>query len=234
MRINKYLSECGLCSRREADRLVADGRVTVNGETASAGMQVDTADSVCVDGRAVHFKKEKIYLKFYKPRGIVCTSDKGEKQNLTEFLNYPERVTYAGRLDKESEGLLLLTDDGMLIDRLMRGKNRHEKEYEVSVNQRITESFLENMRKGIFLKDLGVKTRPCRIARTGEQSFRIILTQGLNRQIRRMCDSQGYHVLSLKRIRVANLTLDGLRPGEYRKLTETEQKELWEIIEGKA
>ena len=230
MRINKYLSGCGLCSRREADRLVEKGCVTVNGRQAAAGMQVEASDHVCVNGREVHLEEQKVYLRFYKPRGIVCTSDRDEKNNLTDFLDYPKRITYAGRLDKESEGLLLLTDDGELIDRMMRARNCHEKEYEVSVDRKIIDSFLEIMKKGIYLEELGVTTRPCQAVRTGEKSFRIILTQGLNRQIRRMCEAEGYHVCTLKRVRVVNLTLDGLRPGEYRELTEAELQKLQETV----
>lgn len=232
MRVNKYLSECGLCSRREADRWISQGRVTVNGLPAQAGMQVDGRDQVCLDGKSIHRTEDKIYLKFYKPRGIVCTFEARERHNLMSCLQYPRRVTYAGRLDRESEGLLLLTDDGNLIDGLMRGRNGHEKEYEVMVDKPLREDFLENMRKGIFLRDLGVTTRPCQVRKTGEKSFRIILTQGLNRQIRRMCQSLGFQVLFLKRVRIVNLHLDTLKPGEYCTLTEEERELLRKRVLG--
>lgn len=232
MRINKYLSECGLCSRREADRLIAEGRVTVNGCRAENGMQAEEGDSICVDGRQVCRKREKSYLKFYKPRGIVCTADRRVDNNLADYLNRTERVTYAGRLDRESEGLLLLTDDGDLIDGLMRARNGHEKEYEVETNREITDDFLDKMRRGIYLRELGVKTRPCLAERTGEKRFRIVLTQGLNRQIRRMCRACGFQVRSLKRIRVANLLLDDMRSGECRELTEQELQTLQNIVRG--
>ncbi len=198
------------------------GRVTVNGHPAQVGMQVNAGDQVCLDGKRIRRTEDKIYLKFYKPRGIVCTFESREKHNLLSCLQYPRRVTYAGRLDKESEGLLLLTDDGELIEALMRGRNGHEKEYEVLVDKPLREEFLEKMRNGIFLRDLGVSTRPCQVRKTGEKSFRIILTQGLNRQIRRMCQSQGFQVRFLKRIRIVNLHLDHLKPGEYCTLTAEE------------
>lgn len=230
MRINKYLSECGVCSRREADRLIDQGRVTVNGLPAQAGMQAEEQDLVCVDGKEIRRPQDKVYLKFYKPRGIVCTFEQREKHNLLSCLQYPRRVTYAGRLDKESEGLLLLTDDGDLIDGLMRARNRHEKEYQVTVDRPVSEEALEGLRKGVFLRELGVKTRPCQVTRTGERSFRIILTQGLNRQIRRMCQSLGLQVVFLKRIRIVNLYLDSLKPGEYAPLTGEELDTLCERL----
>ena len=232
MRVNKYLSECGICSRREADRLIAQGRVTVNGRRAETGMQAGETDRICVDGEEARLKKEKIYIKFYKPRGIVCTAERREPDNLMDFLNYPGHITYAGRLDRESEGLLLLTDDGRLIDRLMRARNGHEKEYEVETDREITDAFLDTMRSGMYLKELQVRTRPCRVEKTGEKCFRIVLTQGLNRQIRRMCRACGFGVRTLKRVRVANLLLDGMKPGEQRRLTEDELRVLRNILKG--
>lgn len=232
MRINKYLSECGICSRREADRLLTAGEVTVNGNIAEPGQQVQETDQVCLRGTPVSVLREKTYLKFYKPVGIVCTSERREKRNLTDYLNYPVRVTYAGRLDRESEGLLLLTDDGDLIDALMRARNRHEKEYEVEVNRPVTEDFLKRLRTGIYLKELQVKTRPCQAEKRGENGLRLVLTQGLNRQIRRMCRACGYEVKKLKRVRVANLKLGDLKPGEYRELTSVERQELLEWVKG--
>ncbi|HIV25757.1 MAG TPA: pseudouridine synthase [Candidatus Scatomonas pullistercoris] len=226
MRINKYLSEAGLCSRREADRLIAAGRVTVGGITARTGMQVEDNSDIRIDGRRIGGQEKKVYLKFYKPRGIVCTADRREPGNLTDYLQYPVRVTYAGRLDKDSEGLLLLTNDGDLIDQAMRARNVHEKEYQVTVDREYEDTFLEKLQRGIYLKELRVRTRPCRAWRTGPKSFRIVLTQGLNRQIRRMCRSCGFRVITLRRVRILNLTLEGLKPGEYRELTEEELSEL--------
>lgn len=226
MRINKYLSEAGLCSRREADRLIAAGRVTVGGITARTGMQVEDNSDIRIDGRRIGGQEKKVYLKFYKPRGIVCTADRREPGNLTDYLQYPVRVTYAGRLDKDSEGLLLLTNDGDLIDQAMRARNVHEKEYQVTVDREYEDTFLEKLQRGIYLKELRVRTRPCRAWRMGPKSFRIVLTQGLNRQIRRMCRSCGFRVITLRRVRILNLTLEGLKPGEYRELTEEELSEL--------
>lgn len=226
MRINKYLSEAGICSRREADRLIQAGRVTIDGVRAEPGMQAEPGSRVLLDGAPVRGREQKVYLKFYKPRGIVCTWDRREPKNLGDYLNYPVRVTYAGRLDKDSEGLLLLTNDGELIDRIMRARNQHEKEYQVTVDREYPDDFLEKIQKGVYLEELQVRTRPCRAWRTGERTFRIVLTQGLNRQIRRMCQSLGFRVRTLRRIRVLNLTLGELRPGEYRELTGEELREL--------
>lgn len=233
MRINKYLSEAGICSRREADRMIAEGRVTVDGAAAETGMQVDASRNICVDGRPVQGREKKVYLKFYKPRGIVCTADRREADNLADYLSYPVRVTYAGRLDRDSEGLLLLTNDGDLIDRLMRARNGHEKEYEVTTEQEFTEAFLDKIQKGVYLRELGVRTRPCRARRIGEKGFRIVLTQGLNRQIRRMCAAFGVRVRTLKRVRILNLELDGMSPGEYRELKPEEFRELRKRVRGK-
>lgn len=215
-----------MCSRREADRLVEAGHVSINGKNAESGSQVEDGDEVLVKGRKVVRPLSKVYLKFYKPVGIVCTFETREKNNLKDHLNYPRRVTYAGRLDKNSEGLLILTDDGDLIQEMMTARNEHEKEYEVRVNKPVTEEFLQKMRAGVYLKELNVTTRPCRITATGEKSFRIILTQGLNRQIRRMCNTFGYGVVTLKRLRVVNIQLEDMRPGELRELTAAEKDEM--------
>ncbi len=231
MRINKYLSECGLCSRREADRLVEKGAVLINGEQAAAGSQVQEGDRVTVNGKAVSRKQEKIYLKLYKPRGIVCTSDKREKNNLTDFLKYPERVTYAGRLDRDSEGLLILTDDGDLINAMMRARENHEKEYLVTVDRPLNDEFLDRMRKGVYLEELAVTTRPCRIEQVDERTFRIVLTQGLNRQIRRMCRACGRKVKMLKRIRVVNIQLGTMKSGDCFPLTDAEKNELFRRVQ---
>ncbi|MDO4491270.1 MAG: pseudouridine synthase [Lachnospiraceae bacterium] len=233
MRINKYLSECGVCSRREADRLVEQGAVLINGERAVSGSQVEETDQVTVKGKSISRKQEKTYLKLYKPRGIVCTADKREKNNLMDYLKYPERITYAGRLDRDSEGLLILTDDGDLINAMMRAREKHEKEYVVTVDQPVTEEFLEQMRKGVYLEELEVTTRPCQVEKLQEKCFRIVLTQGLNRQIRRMCQACGRKVRTLKRIRVVNIRLDGMKKGECLPLTEAEKNELFRRVQVK-
>ena len=234
MRINKYLSEAGLCSRREADRLIREGRVTVEGVPARAGMRVEESAEVCVDGRPVRGREKKVYLKFYKPRGVVCTADRREPANLTEYLNYPVRITYAGRLDRDSEGLLLLTNDGELIDRTMRARNGHEKEYEVTAEKEFSDAFLEKIQRGVYLRELGVRTRPCRAVRVDRTCFRIVLTQGLNRQIRRMCAHFGREVVTLKRVRVMNIRLGDLRPGKWRRITGEEQERLFALLKDSA
>lgn len=227
MRINRYLSQCGICSRREADRLIQAGHVSVNGETALQGMDVSADDTVCVDGKTVHLPEAKTYVKFYKPKGMICTFESGAEHSLGDFIKkYPKRVTYAGRLDRNSEGLMILTDDGDLIDRMMRGRNGHEKEYLVTVDRPVTDDFLKKMTSGVWLEELHVRTRPCRAEKTGEYDLSVILTQGLNRQIRRMCDTLGYHVRALKRVRIVNILLDDMKPYEIRELTEEERKEL--------
>ena len=220
MRINKYLSACGLCSRREADRLLEAGRVSVQGKPAESGMQVEEGMTVCVDGVPVRPAAEKTYLKLYKPVGVVCTSDRREKDNVIDYIHYPVRVTYAGRLDRNSEGLLLLTDDGDLIEALMRSRNAHEKEYEVTLSRELNNQELEHLRNGVRLKELDRTTLPCRIERIGVCCYRFVLTQGLNRQIRRMCRSIGIGIRKLKRVRVATVLLEDMRPGEIRELTE--------------
>ena len=219
IRINKYLAHCGVCSRREADRLIRQGAVTVDGETVSAGRTVFGTEEILVSGKRVGNPDAAVVLAFYKPVGVVCTERgfHGEKK-ITDVISYPVRVTYAGRLDKDSEGLLLLTNDGDLIQGMMRGANRHEKEYVVRVDREITEEFLKKMSGGIYLEELDQRTRECAAEQTGKYTFRIILTQGLNRQIKRMCAACGYRVRSLKRIRVMHITLGDLKPGEYRKL----------------
>jgi len=236
IRINKYLAQCGICSRRDADRLVEEGKVLVNGSVASMGQGVLPTDIVQVGRKTLQgaeapgiSPQKKVVLAFYKPVGITCTErDAHAEKTLRDLIHYPVRVTYAGRLDKDSEGLLLLTNDGDLIQAIMRGANGHEKEYIVKVSREITETFLQRMAEGIYLKELKVKTRPCQVFQEGKYTFRIILTQGLNRQIRRMCAECGYQVLGLKRIRVLNVLLGGLKPGEYRELTPQEYREIYE------
>ncbi|MEE0955662.1 MAG: pseudouridine synthase [Eubacterium sp.] len=230
MRINKYLAESGLCSRREADRLLVSGRVTVDGMAAEPGMQVGPESLVLVDGAPVKPKETKTYLKLYKPVGIVCTFEKREKNNLTRIPGLPSGVTYAGRLDKNSEGLLLLTDDGDLIQAAMTARSMHEKEYLVTVRDPLTKEFLDRMAGGVYLAELEVTTRKCRVRQEGERSFSIILTQGLNRQIRRMCKACGNKVTKLKRVRVVNILLDDMKPGEIRELTKEELTGLRQIV----
>lgn len=229
-RINKYLAECGVCSRREADKLIEQGRVKVNGKTVTNGTQVQEQDQVEVNGKLLKAKVRKVILAYYKPIGVTCTEkDKYAKITVTEALSYKERLTYAGRLDKDSEGLLLMTNDGELIQRMMRAANFHEKEYVVKVNREITDQFVTDMSQGVYLKELDLMTRPCKVEKIGKYSFRIILTQGLNRQIRRMCECFGYRVESLKRVRVVNIELGKLKSGEYREITQEEKRKLYQI-----
>lgn len=232
MRLNHYISSCGVCSRREADKLISTGRVKVNGNVPSPGLSVDDGDIVTVDGREIKLQNKKIVLAYYKPVGVVCTQkDEHALRTLSSEIKYPVRVTYAGRLDKDSEGLLLLTNDGDLINAMMKGSNRHEKEYEVVVDKKITGDFLNKMAGGVYLKDLDKTTRGCKITKTGSSSFKIILTQGLNRQIRRMCDTLGFKVLSLKRIRVMTVKLSdyNLNPGKFVELSKDEMDKLYKV-----
>ena len=225
MRINKYLSAKGVCSRREADRLLEAGRITVDGAVAECGQQVDDNNIICIDGSKIsNDKPEDILIAFNKPVGIVCTAEKREKNNIIDYLHYPVRITYSGRLDKESEGLMIMTNDGDMIQRMMRAANRHEKEYIVSLDRPITQMFIDSMKKGVYLPELDVTTRRCSVEILNETSFRIILTQGLNRQIRRMCDELGYKVMKLKRVRIMNIRLEPLKVGCHRELTQDELK----------
>lgn len=229
-RLNKYLAECGVCSRREADRLLEQGRVSVNGKTARVGETVSAGEKVCVNGKPLAGRERKVVLAFYKPVGVTCTEkDRHAEKMINDLIHYPVRVTYAGRLDKDSEGLLLLTNDGSLIDAMMRAANRHEKEYVVKVDREITDQFLSKMSGGIHLRELDLTTRPCQIEKAGKYTFRIILTQGINRQIRRMCGECGYTVRSLKRIRVMNIELGSLKSGSCRELKEEERCQLYEM-----
>lgn len=230
IRLNKYLAACGVCSRRDADKLIEAGVVSVNGEKARAGMKVAPGDMVEVRGKCLQKPDEKVVLAYYKPVGVVCSErDAHAGRLVTKEIGYHKRVTYAGRLDKDSEGLLLLTDDGDLIDAMMRGKNGHEKEYIVKADRKWEDAALERMRGGVYLEELGQTTRPCEIERIGEKTLRMVLTQGLNRQIRRMCEAQGYRVTSLKRTRVINIHLEKLKPGEYREVTGKEREELYRL-----
>lgn len=231
MRINKYIASAGICSRRDADKLVMEGKVSINGKVAAAGSQVRSGDVVLVNGKMIRAKDDKVVLAFYKPVGITCTErDKFAEKTILEYIKYPVRVTYAGRLDKESEGLILLTNDGNLIQALMKGSHYHEKEYVVKVDKEITPQFLEKMAQGVYLRELDRTTRPCEIEQAGKFTFKIILTQGLNRQIRRMTKELGYNVTSLKRIRIEKITIDGLQIGQYRELTQREKDNLYETV----
>lgn len=228
VRLNKFLSEAGVCSRREADRLIESGRVFVDGKRAETGMKVSANQEVRVGKKVVNKGNEMVLLAVNKPAGIVCTEEKREKKNIIRFLNYPTRITYIGRLDKDSEGLLLMTNNGDIINKMMRAGNRHEKEYKVTVDKAVTPEFIEKMGAGVPILD--TVTRACQVEQIGKYKFRIILTQGLNRQIRRMCEYFGYKVTRLERVRVMNIELGNLKPGEYRNVTEEELQELYELI----
>lgn len=229
MRLNKYLASCGICSRRDADKLIEQGVVTVNGKKADVGCRVTSRDTIAVRGKKIAGMDKKVVLAYYKPIGVVCSErDTHAKKLVIDDMKYPVRVTYAGRLDKDSEGLLLMTNDGDLIDAMMRGANRHEKEYIVKTSKEWTGEAIQAMRDGIYLEELNVTTRPCEIEQLGPKTLRMILTQGVNRQIRRMCKSQGYEVTSLKRTRVMNIKLGNLKPGAYEEITGESLKKLYQ------
>jgi 23S rRNA pseudouridine2604 synthase len=228
-RINKFLSEAGYCSRRAADRLIDENRVTINGEVPLMGTKIVEGDVVKVDGKLIIKKEEKpVYIALNKPVGIVCTTDTHvEKDNIIDFMNYPKRIFPIGRLDKASQGLILLTNDGDIVNKILRAKNNHQKEYIVQVNKEITEDFLQKMRDGIPIFD--IITNKCEVEQVGKYRFKIILTQGLNRQIRRMCEYLDFRVILLRRIRIMNIHLD-VNIGEFRDLTQSELDELNELI----
>lgn len=228
IRINKYIASCGVCSRRDADLLVEQGLVSINGKRATSGCRVMPEDQVTVRGKEVNNTNKKVVLAYYKPVGVTCTEkDSHAKRIITDDIKYPVRVTYAGRLDRDSEGLLLLTNDGDLIDAMMRGANGHEKEYLVKSTKEWTKEAIEELQSGVYLEELKMTTRPCRVEQIGPKTLKIILTQGVNRQIRRMCKTVGYDVFSLKRTRVINIELANLHPGEYRELSEGEMTALY-------
>lgn len=230
-RINKFLSEVGYCSRREADKLIDAGRVTINGIVPEMGTKIALSDIVAVDGTEIKSNKDPfVYLAFNKPVGIVCTTDTSvEKDNIIDFLKYPKRIFPIGRLDKPSEGLILLTDDGDIVNKILRASNNHEKEYIVTVDKPISQTFIERMAGGIYIEDLSKRTKTCKVEKLGSYKFKIILTQGLNRQIRRMCDYLNYEVQTLQRVRIMNIKLD-MPIGEYRDLTKEEFIELNNLI----
>ena len=230
IRLNKYLSDAGICSRRQADRWIEEKRITVNGEIAGMGMKVAPDSEVCLDGKLIKKEEKKVLLAMNKPAGIVCTAEKRERNNIVDYMKYPKRIYPVGRLDKDSTGLLLLTNDGELVNKIMRAGNYHEKEYLVSVNKPVTEEFCRKMSRGVAILD--TVTRPCKVEKTGEKSFRIILTQGLNRQIRRMCETLGYRVMTLQRVRIMNIKLGVLKPGTWRNLTDEEMGRLTEMLKG--
>ncbi|GAA0741575.1 MULTISPECIES: 23S rRNA pseudouridine(2604) synthase RluF [Gaetbulibacter] len=230
-RLNKYLSEVGYCSRRAADKLIDAGRVTINGKVPEMGTKVSPDDEVHVDGKLVENKKKSFtYLAFNKPVGIVCTTDtRVEKDNIIDFINYHKRIFPIGRLDKPSEGLILLTDDGDIVNKILRASNNHEKEYVVTVDKPISQTFINRMSNGVPILD--TVTKKCKVTKVGTYEFKIILTQGLNRQIRRMCEYLNYEVQTLKRTRIMNIKLD-MPIGSYRELTQNEMDELNELLEG--
>ncbi len=236
-RINKYLSEMGICSRREADRLIEEGKILIDGRTAVPGMKISDGQSVICGGKPVggggsipHFP-HPVLLAVNKPKGVVCTtSQKDRAINIVELVNYPERVYPVGRLDKDSEGLIFMTNQGELVNQIMRGSGSHEKEYLVAVDKPVTKAFLDKMQAGVFLKELNTITKPCFAEKTREKEFRIILTQGLNRQIRRMCGALGYQVRELKRTRIMNIRLGKLNIGTYRRVSAKEYEELLKLL----
>ncbi len=227
-RLNKYLSEVGFCSRREADRLIEEGRITVNGKLPELGLKVTDADEIRVNGKLIRQTNEDfVYLAFNKPVGIECTTNKKVRDNIVDYINYPKRIFPVGRLDKDSEGLIIMTNDGDIVNKILRQKNNHEKEYIVTVNKPITDRFIQRMGQGVPILD--TMTKECRVERISRFVFRIFLTQGLNRQIRRMCEYFDYDVVALKRIRIINISLD-VPVGQYREITAAELAELNQLI----
>jgi 23S rRNA pseudouridine2604 synthase len=228
-RINKFLSESGYCSRREADRLLEEGRITINGVVPEMGTKVSPEDEIRVDGKLVRENREKpVYLAFNKPVGIECTTNQNVRDNIVDYINYPKRIFPIGRLDKASEGLIFMTDDGDIVNKILRARNNHEKEYLVTVSKPITDRFIQKMSNGVPILD--TVTRKCKVEQISKYVFKIILTQGLNRQIRRMCEYLDYEVTALKRTRIINISLD-VHIGRYRELTPDEIKQLNKLIE---
>lgn len=233
IRLNKYLSDAGVCSRRAADKAIEEGRVLVNGKPAEMGMRIGPDDDVVFDGKPVsNADKKPVLIAYNKPVGIVCTAEKREKNNIIDHINYPERIYPIGRLDKDSNGLILLTNQGDLVNKIMRAANAHEKEYIVTVDKDIDSDFINRMSAGVYLDELEVTTRKCQVEKLSKRTFKIILTQGLNRQIRRMCQMLGFRVRSLKRVRIMNIKLNDLQEDTYRDVTEAELKVLYKMLEG--
>jgi len=228
MRINKYLSEAGIVSRRGADKWVEEGKVTINGVLATVGSQVEAGDIICVDGKEVKKEEQLVYIALNKPVGITSTTERHIKGNVVDFINHPLRIFHIGRLDKESEGLLLMTNDGDIVNKILRAENHHEKEYIVQVDKPITEQFIKKMAAGVDILD--TTTLPCYVEKISDKVFKIILEQGLNRQIRRMCSALGYSVKRLQRIRIMNIKLGNLKVGQWRDLTDKERAELFKLL----
>ncbi|MEM1324403.1 MAG: pseudouridine synthase [Bacteroidota bacterium] len=226
--LNKYISSTGRCSRRAADRMIEAGRVRINGQIAQKGNRILPDDRVTLDGKAVIAAYDFVYLAFHKPAGVTSTTDRRDRDNIIDFINYPKRIFPIGRLDKASTGLILLTNDGDIVNQILREENNHEKEYIVQVDRPISNRFLQRMRQGVPI--LGTVTKRCRVDQLNKQLFRIVLTQGLNRQIRRMCEYLGYKVLTLKRVRIIHINLDGLKVGTWRELTKEEMEVLRRVI----
>ena len=227
-RLNKYIADSGYCSRREADRMITEGRVKIDGRIGVLGDRVLPGMEVVCDGKSLSGQGKKVYIALNKPRGIVCTADPREPMNVVDYIGYPIRIFPVGRLDKDSEGLLLLTSDGEIVNRLLRAAGGHEKEYEVEVDKPLTPEFMQKMMAGVPILD--TVTLPCKLRRTGNRSFNLILVQGLNRQIRRMCEALGYNVVKLKRVRINTVKLGSLQPGQWKELTEAELKSLMDSI----
>lgn len=226
MRLNNYISSTGICSRREADKLVAQKKVLINGKVAQIGQSVNEGDVVKVNGKIIKPKKNNVYIALNKPVGITCTTERHIKGNIIDYINYPERIFPVGRLDKPSEGLIILTSDGSIVNKILRSENNHEKEYIVTVNRDITQDFIDKMSNGVKIfnpvTNKNVVTKKCKVTKVNSRTFKIVLTQGYNRQIRRMCEVFKYDVKKLQRVRIMNLTLKGIAPGKWRKLTEKE------------
>lgn len=226
--LNKYISDTGICSRREADKYIETGRVLLNGVVAVKGNRVEEGDKVLLDGKPLKQNPKRIYLAFHKPPGLTCTTDLRDKSNVISFINHPQRIFPIGRLDKDSEGLIFLTNDGDIVNKILRARNGHEKEYIVVVNKPLAPDFVQRMSNGIPI--LGTTTKKCKVEQKGRSVFKIVLTQGLNRQIRRMCEYLGYEVVKLKRLRIMSIKLDDLAPGKWRYFTEEEMKEIEELL----
>lgn len=226
--LNKYISETGICSRREADKLIEDGRVTINGKPTQKGNRVFEGDNVLIDNKPIHKKPKTIYIAYNKPVGVVCTTDPKERKNIIDAIKHKQRLFPIGRLDKPSEGLIFLTNDGDIVNKILRAGNNHEKEYFVTVDKNITTSFINKMSNGIPI--LGTVTKKCKVVKISNSVFKITLTQGLNRQIRRMCEYLDYRVIKLKRTRIMNVSLGSLKPGHWRNLTKNEVQEIQNLV----